>query len=185
LLYELIARKIKDPQVLWLVGLIIDSTPNPGIPIGNLTSQVFANLYLNGLDHLIKENTKFRYYIRYMDDLAIFDNDRDKLNMISGFITACFSGLKLKMHPRKCKVYETEKGVKFLGYITYPTHRLVVLSNVARFKRRIKRLVLLFKQGLITLRRITCSIHSWLGYAKHANSYNMRRRVFSEIKITG
>ncbi|MCX5750908.1 MAG: reverse transcriptase/maturase family protein [Candidatus Saganbacteria bacterium] len=185
LLYELIARKIKDPQALWLVRLIIDSTPNPGIPIGNLTSQVFANLYLNGLDHLIKENAKFRYYIRYMDDLVIFDNDSDKLDRISDFITACFIGLKLKMHPYKCKVYETKKGVKFLGYIIYPTHQLVILSNVARFKRRMKRLVLLFQQGLITLRRITCSIHSWLGYAKHANSYNIRRRVFSEIKITG
>jgi len=185
LLYDLVAKKIKDSQTLWLIRLIINSTPNPGIPIGNLTSQVFANLYLNAIDHSLKEKIKCRHYIRYMDDLVVFSSERDKLVNTRDFIAACFASLKLKMHPRKCKIYETRKGVKFLGYMTYPTHRLVILSNVRRFKRRMARLILLSRQGLITLKRITCSIHSWLGYAKHANSYNMRRRIFAEMKITG
>lgn len=184
-LYELITNKIKDPQVLWLVRLIIDSTSNPGIPIGNLASQVFANLYLNDLDHYLKETVKCKCYIRYMDDLVVFDGDVDKLGRIKNFIAACFTSLKLKMHPDKSRIHETKNGVEFLGYMIYPTHRLVVWSNVARFKRRLKRLALLFQTRVIALSRITHSIHSWLGYAKHANSYNMRRQLFAGIKITG
>ena len=76
-LSEMIKKKIKDPDALWLIKLIIDSTPSPGIPIGNLASQIFANLYLNGLDHYLKETVKCKHYIRYMDDLIVFDNDKN------------------------------------------------------------------------------------------------------------
>lgn len=185
ILSGLITKKIKDPDVLWLIKLIIDSTPDPGIPIGNLTSQVFANLYLNSLDHSIKEEIKCRHYIRYMDDLVFFEDDNTKLDWIKEMIADYFSELKLKMHSDKSKSCETKRGVMFLGYLVYPTHRVIVWRNVTRFRRRMRTLGMLFQKKLVSLRRIACSIHSWLGYARHADSYNIRRKLFAEIKITG
>lgn len=184
-LYGLIAGKVKDPHALWLVKLIIDSTPDPGIPIGNLTSQLFANLYLNGLDHALKEEFKCRHYIRYMDDLAVFGDDLDRLERLKSSIAGYLAGQKLKLHPDKSKIYETGRGVEFLGYKIYPSHRLIIWPNAARFKKRLRRLARMFQRRAITIEKITCSVQSWLGYAKHANSYNDRRRLFAGVKITG
>lgn len=185
MLSQFIAKKIKDADILWLVRLIIDSTPNPGIPIGNLASQLFANLYLNSLDRFIKEDVKCAYYIRYMDDLVVFNDDTDKLAMIKNQIADFITGLKLQMHPDKSRVFDAGNGVEFLGYMIYPSYRLIVWPNMARFKRRLNKLVRLFQKGRTTIEKITCSIQSWLGYAKHANSFNQRRRLFASVKITG
>ncbi|MEK6958409.1 MAG: RNA-directed DNA polymerase, partial [archaeon] len=78
----MIRKKINDPEALWLIKLILDSTPSPGIPIGNLASQIFANLYLSDLDHYLKEMVKCQHYVRYMDDLIVFGNDKIKLKLV-------------------------------------------------------------------------------------------------------
>lgn len=184
-LYKLIKKKIKDPEVLWLIRTIIDSTPNPGIPIGNLTSQIFAGLYLNGLDHYLKEEIKCRYYIRYMDDLAVFDNDKGRLKGIKHSIGDYLVRLKLTMHPNKCHIFPAKDGVKFLGYKAYADHRLILMPNIKRFRRRMRKYTKLWRKGLVKMQKITCSIQSWLGYAKHADSYSLRRKLFSEIVIKG
>ena len=110
-----------------------------GIPIGNLTSQIFANLYLGGLDHFVKEILKCRYYIRYMDDLILFDNSKDQLNQWKEAIRKYLQSLKLELHARKCQIYLVRNGVPFLGYKIYPTHRLVLTDNIKRFRKRLKR----------------------------------------------
>lgn len=92
ILYRLIEKKIKDSQALWLIKLIIDSVPSPGIPIGNLTSQIFANLYLNELDHYLKETLKCPYYLRYMDDLIVFGDDRAKLSEVRNAVREYLRG---------------------------------------------------------------------------------------------
>lgn len=176
-LCRLILKKIKDPQALRLIKLIIDSTPSPGIPIGNLTSQIFANLYLGGLDHYLKEDVKCKYYIRYMDDLIIFDNDKSRLNKWKELIREYLRSLKLKLHENKCQVFPTRKGVDFLGYKIYPTHRLVIKDNIRRLRKRLKKYFMLFLEGGITGDKIICSMQSWLGYALYADSYNLRRRL--------
>jgi RNA-directed DNA polymerase len=104
----MIKRGIKDPNVLWLIKLILDSTPAPGIPIGNLASQIFANLYLNGLDHYLKETIKCQHYIRYMDDLVVFGNEKDWLGEIKKDIGEYLQRLRLKLHPNKSRIYLTK-----------------------------------------------------------------------------
>jgi len=185
LLVEMITRKIKDPDVLWLIKLIVDSTPSPGIPIGNLASQIFANLYLDGLDHYLKETVKCKHYIRYMDDLIVFGNDKNRLDDIKDAIREYLRRLKLELHPNKSQIYLTARGIVFLGYKVYPTHRLVVRQNVKRLRSRIKKYFKLLKLRLITRQKIVCSIQSWLGYAIHADSFKLRRQLLTEHDFLG
>lgn len=184
-LLRIIQGKIKDPDALWLIRTIIESTQNPGIPIGNLTSQIFANLYLNELDHYIKEKLHWRYYLRYMDDLALFSNDKNELKLIQTKISQYLGPLKLRLHPNKCQIYKTEKGVKFLGYKIYPTHRLVLSQNLKRLRKRMKVYFQFLQKGLSSMQKITSSIQSWFGYAKHADSYHLRMGIMEKYSLKG
>ena len=145
ILKELVARKIKDPDVLWLVGHIVDGS-NPqedvqhyfpgddlftpgehqrGIPIGNQTSQFFANVYLDPLDHFVKERLRFKGYVRYVDDFLLFSNDKRQLNEARERISEFLVQLRLRLHPRKNAIFPVEEGIRFLGYRVFPTHRLL------------------------------------------------------------
>lgn len=184
-LYGMIQKKIKDPKTLWLIKRLIDSTASPGIPIGNLASQIFANLYLGELDHYLKEIVQCRYYIRYMDDLIFFGNDRSALNIIKEKVGNRLKELKLELHANKSQIYQVRNGVSFLGYKIYPTHRLVIKQNIRRLNRRLKRYFKLWARKLMTRETIACSIQSWLGYAVHADAFNLRRRILAKYKLEG
>ncbi|MFH1541724.1 MAG: reverse transcriptase/maturase family protein [bacterium] len=181
ILYQLILQKIKDSKTLWLIKLIIDSTPSPGIPIGNLTSQIFANLYLSGLDHYLKEAVGCWHYLRYMDDLIVFSNDKADLRKYKKIVQDQLESLKLKLHLNKCQIYLTKKGVSFLGYKVYPTHRLIIRRNIKRLRKRLRNYFALLQRKLITEQKIICSVQSWLGYAIHADSYNLRKQLLTEL----
>ena len=183
LLLGIIKGKIKDPAVLWLIKLIIDSTPSPGIPIGNLASQIFANLYLSGLDHYLKETIGCGPYIRYMDDLVVFGEDKGRLGEIKDAINEYLRRLKLKLHPDKSRIYLSAGGIDFLGYKICPTHRLVIKQNVKRARKRIKKQLRMLRFKLIDWPRLIRSIRSWLGYAMHADSFNLRRRLLAEFDL--
>lgn len=184
ILLGLVSRKIKDKLALRLIKLIIDSSNNQekGIPIGNLTSQFFANIYLNGMDHFIKEQLGCRYYIRYTDDFVVLDNDKRRLHEIKGVIADYLERLKLRLHPVKSRVFPVRQGTDFLGYKIYPDFRLIRKDNVKRFKRRMKGRFKLLRLGLTTIPDITHSIQSWLGFAQHADSYALRRKLFSQLR---
>ena len=184
-LFRLISEKIKDGRALRLIEAIIDSTPSPGIPIGNLASQIFAGFYLDGLDHYLKERAACRYYVRYMDDMVVFDNEKTGLKAVKEAIERFLAGLKLELHRGKSRIYRTEKGINFLGYKIFPAHRLVVGRNIVRLKRRLKRYFRLLKEGVMSEYKIVCSVRSWLGYALHADSYNLRRRILTEYNLLG
>ncbi|HCU25655.1 MAG TPA: RNA-dependent DNA polymerase, partial [Deltaproteobacteria bacterium] len=157
------------------------SQPAIGIPIGNLTSQFFANIYLNGLDHYIKENLRCPYYLRYMDDFVIFHQDKRYLLSLKERVQKYLDDLKLKLHEEKCRVYRVADGVSFLGLVISPQLRRLKRGNVIRFKRRMKRLQRLFSQDGVSWRHIHQSVQSWIGHAAHANSIRLRELVFSEI----
>lgn len=178
-------KKIKDQEALCLIKLILNSTHSPGIPIGNLASQIFANLYLNGLDHYLKEIVRCKHYLRYMDDIVVFGNDKNKLGDIKESIRDYLKILKLELHPHKSQIYFTAKGIVFLGYKIYPTHRLIIRQNVKRLKKRINKYFKLLRLGLLNRQRIICSIQSWLGYAIHADAFNLRRKILSEFDLRG
>jgi len=201
ILFERIARKIKCRDTLGLIKLIIE-TSNPqeeitthypgddlftplehrrGIPIGNLTSQFFANIYLDGFDHYVKEILHCGAYIRYVDDIVVFDDNKKRLWAIRQVMEEYLSKLRLSLHPVKTIVVPVTEGVDHLGYRVYPDRRRLRKDNIVRFHRRIRKMQDDYTTGRVTLHDVNARVQSWLGHAKHADTYLLREKIFSSI----
>jgi retron-type reverse transcriptase len=202
LLTDAISKKIKDKQILWLVGVILDSgwtaeadgsldyfpgddlfTPlsrKRGLPIGNLTSQFFANVYLDGFDHYVKEGLGCKCYIRYMDDMVIFEDSKRRLRELRAAMLERLGQLRLRIHLNKAQIWPVQKGTDWLGYRVYPTHRRVRRSNVKRFRERLQLLTEAYRRREIDLEKVKASILSWLGHVKHADSYHLRQQILGK-----
>lgn len=152
-----------------------------GIPIGNLTSQFFANIYLNGLDHFIKKRLGCRYYLRYMDDFVIFHDDKDFLWKAKVEIQKYLWTLRLSIHENKCRIFKTRDGTPFLGLLISRDRRRIRRSNLLRFKRRLRRFQIFYGKGIIAWKHLHQSIQSWIGHAKHADTRRLRELIFSEV----
>lgn len=181
-LKTLIREKITDPDVLWLVDLIIDSTEgNVGIPIGNQTSQLFALLYLDGLDHFIKEKLGIKYYGRYMDDFFLIHEDKEYLRHCRKEIEAFVAARGLSLNA-KTNIYPLKNGIDFLGFHTYLTETGKVIRKVRRrsknnMKRKLKKFAGLKAAGKIDQKTIEQSYQSWRGHASKGNCYHLIRRT--------
>lgn len=191
-LKDILARHINCQDTLDLLGLIIDSSPGApgvGIPLGNLTSQLFANMYLNELDRFVKHELRERYYCRYMDDFVVVSHDKAHLadirKRIEQFLWACL-GLQTNS---KTQVFPVGKhggrALDFLGYRIYPTHRLLRKCSIQRIKYKLRRMREGLANGTITLLQCRPAIQSWIAHASHANTYRLRKSLFSEPMITG
>ncbi|MFQ6043040.1 MAG: reverse transcriptase domain-containing protein [Candidatus Poribacteria bacterium] len=198
ILLDLLRRKIADERVMRLLSVIISHSPPEeeepawfpgddllaplrprGLPIGNQTSQFFANVYLNPFDHFVKETPREKYYLRYVDDFIILGNDKKRLHDVKESMREFLFGLRLRLHENKTQVFPAKEGTDFLGYRIFPTHARVRKSNVHRFKRRLKRFQAAYASGEITLKDVENSIRSWLAHAAHADSYQLRRQLMS------
>ncbi len=198
-----IQKKIKCSKTLWLVNLIIDSSNlqeatdyyfpgddlftmhnrRKGIPIGNLTSQLFANLYLNDLDHLIKERFSQFGYLRYMDDMALFGNDKQDLWNALKQMESFLNKDRLLLKANNSLIYPVEQGVNFLGYKIYPSYKRIRYENVVRYRRRLKKLNIQYGQGKITFKDVHQSLQSWIGHVGQANSWRLRNNLFNEFSF--
>ncbi len=142
ILHSLLLRKVRDERMLALCRTVIESseeTPGKGIPIGNLTSQLFANVYLDELDQYVKHGLRVRRYVRYMDDFVILHDDKEHLHALKEEVTHFLAArLRLTVHPKKAQVAPTRSGVGFLGVQIFPHHRLLRPSTVRRFVARAK-----------------------------------------------
>ena len=140
-LKAILARKLKDPKLLRLLDVIIDhpvpgQAPGRGIPIGNLTSQLFANLYLGQLDHFVKERLRIKGYLRYMDDSLVFGNDKPRLWLALADIREYLDQkLKLKFNDRAMRLVPVTEGVEFLGFRIYPGQVRLKSRNLNRARR--------------------------------------------------
>ncbi len=191
-------RRLKDKQVLALFDLIIDTGPvqdaplawypgdelftplerRRGIPIGNLTSQILANLYLNDLDHYIKETLRAKAYLRYVDDMVILANDKADLYALKRLIETRLAEDRLRIHPRKAHVSPTRAGLNLLGYLVYPRYRRLRADNGHRFARRLRRFAQAYGAGAMTWDELNSSVRSWVGHAKHADTRGLRKAIF-------
>lgn len=202
ILKALIRGKVKDNNVLWLIDLIIDNSNKQinvldyfpgddlfapysrrrGLPIGNLTSQFFANIYLSPLDHFVKEELRCRYYIRYVDDFVLFADEKavlwEYLKAVTYFLE---TRLRLKFSPGKVNIFPVKKGVKFLGYKVFPHKIYLKLENIKRFRQRMRWYNKLFLQNKLSRSKISRSVKSWIGYAGFAESYKIRKIIFKDI----
>lgn len=172
---------IHDPDILWLTDMIIDSTENPGIPIGNQTSQWFAVMYLSGLDHFIKEKLGIRYYGRYMDDFYLIHEDKAYLQYCRAEIETYIADLGLKLN-QKTNIFPLQNGIDFLGFHTYLTDSGKVIRKVRRSsksneQRKLKKQRKLLEQGKITLAEISQSYGSWRSHAEKGNCYHLIREM--------
>ncbi len=201
ILKSLIARKIKDPDVRWLVGQIIDhsnlqeeirtcfpgddlftaSNRRRGIPIGNQTSQFFANVYLDSLDHFVKDRLGIKGYVRYVDDFLVFSDDKSHLSEVRDQIRDFLVGLRLRLHSTKNVIFPVKEGIRFLGYRVFPTHRLLPKENVWRFLRRVRQMQEDYAVGRASFAEIYQRLMSWNGHARQANTYRLRCHLFDTI----
>jgi retron-type reverse transcriptase len=196
ILIDLLSRKIKCSKTLWLIREIVSTrtdhtqnkffpgddlfTPyyrNKGIPIGNLTSQFFANVYLNGFDHFIKQELKCRYYIRYVDDFVVFDNDKQRLQEVKKKMVEYLTGLRLTLHRKKCRTYRVDEGVDFLGFRVFPTHRLLKKQNALHMRRKLKKMAREIRENRISPEKMRQSINSWISHAKHGDTWHLRQKI--------
>lgn len=199
-----IRRKIKCQETLWLIERIIDGsneqntvleyfpgdellTPlerRRGLPIGNLTSQFFANVYLNGFDHYIKESLKIKRYVRYVDDFCLFSDDHAQLLEARIAIEAYLATLRLRIHPIKSQCFATENGATFLGFRVYGDRIRVRNDNLRRGRNRLKEIQQKYRSGELPLQSLTQRLKSWEAHLKHGDTYRLRQQIFSTWRFT-
>lgn len=190
-LKQKLARKIKDKAVLQLLDCLIDHTPRVcgeplynrrcGLPIGNLTSQFFANLYLDGMDHYLKEVCGVKAYLRYVDDFIILANDKAPLHRLQRQVEDFLEAELLCLHPRKANIFRVDRGVDVLGYRIFPDFRQLRNDNGHRFARKLRAMSIAYAEGRIDFEQINPSVQSWIGHALHGESWGLRKQVFAGV----
>ena len=161
---------------------LFGSPPNSGLPIGNLTSQIFANFYMNAFDHFMKKKLGIRYYGRYVDDFIIVHPSKEYLKyllpVISDYLT---NALKLKVHPKKVYLQHYTKGVKFLGTVIKPNRIYIANRTKGNFYNAIQKhnqvIAVSHKASKGDQNSLLSSMNSYLGIMKHYNTYNLRKRM--------
>jgi hypothetical protein len=155
-----------------------------GIPIGNLTSQFFANLYLDDFDQHLKQALKVRPYLRYVDDMVVLDHDKHRLAEIRAAVCERLATERLRLHPRKAHVTPVADGLNVLGYVVYPARRRLRNDNGHRFTRKLRRMSVAYRAGRLGWPKIMASTQSWIGHAQHADTDGLRRAIFSQAVFT-
>ena len=173
----------QEPHLAWFPGddLLTPAERRKGLPIGNLTSQLWGNYYLNGLDHFVKETLLLPAYLRYVDDFVIFGHSKEALREVKRQIEKFLQGYRLLLHERKSRIYRCSEGVTFLGYRIFPGFRLLPSANVRRFRKRSRRKMAAFKKGIISAKAFNASLRGWEGHALRANTWRLRRKLRIEI----
>jgi retron-type reverse transcriptase len=203
ILRQQLARKIGDAKTLWLIDQIISSGAgvlhheyemrwfpgddltaawrSRGLPIGNLTSQQWANVYLNPLDQFVKRELKCTAYLRYCDDFLLFHDDKAQLYWWRQEIIHFLQTLRLTLHEGKSAVSPVRLGVDFVGFRVFPTYRRLRRDNVRRAYRRMRELQAAYIAGEIPLEQVSMSVRSWIAHSQYAASYGLRRQLLGRF----
>lgn len=172
-LTEIIKKKVCDGDFIWLIKKIIKSyerEENKGIPLGNVTSQLFANIYLNELDQFVKHELRVKYYIRYCDDFVILGEDKSDLFLTAHKVNEFLdNNLSLSLHSDKIIIRKYRQGIDFLGYVVLPYHRVLRTRTKRRIFRKINK-------------NNNQSVQSYLGILKHCNSHEVKKKLLEIIK---
>ena len=201
-LREILARKLPDPDVMWLVDRILESgvgvlseeyemvyfpgddllaaTRPRGLPIGNLTSQFWANCYLNHFDHFCKRELRCRAYVRFVDDFLLFADDKRILWDWRDAVIERLARLRLTIHPG-AHPRPVSEGFPFLGFVVYPTHRRIKSRKVVAYRRKLKRLVARFVAREETRESVVASLLGWINHVRYGDTWGLRRSVVNSI----
>jgi len=174
ILINILRKYIPDEDVLWLLGKVISSFPDlgrkTGLPLGNLTSQLFVNIYMDEFDQFVKHKLKAKHYIRYADDFVLLSEYRNWLEaqipIINNFLR---KELKLVLHPQKVSLKTLSSGIDFIGWVHFPGHRVLRTTTKRRMKKKIG-----------TTPKIE-TINSYMGLLKHGNTYKIKREMLPSL----
>lgn len=205
ILFDILADTIRDERVLWLIEQIIDSghgvladeypmhyfkgddlfaVNRPrALPIGNLTSQFWSNVYLNPFDWFIQQDLGCQAYCRYVDDMALFSNNKRQLYAWKKAIVDFLATLRLTIHDTQAQVVPVQHGIPWLGFVIYPTHRKLKRRNVVNFTRRFEANLDLYAQGKITFAELDASVKGWINHVRYADTWGLRDHIFSTHPI--
>lgn len=173
-----------DYEMVYFPGddLLAANRPR-GLPIGNLTSQFWANVYLNPFDHFIKRVLKCRGYLRYVDDVLLFSNDKAELKQWRADCIQFLAGLRLTIHEESAQARPTRIGVPFLGFQVFPDHRRLKRRKVIHACRKLMALSKAYRHGKVDEKNVRARVSSWVSHASHGDTYGLRRSMFSKIRF--
>lgn len=200
-----LARRIHDDGVLWLCDRILVSgvgvlseeyemvwfpgddlfaVQRPrGLPIGNLTSQFWANVYLNDFDHFVKRELKCGAYVRYVDDFVLFDDDPKRLKAWRQAIVEKLASLRLSLHETRARTFASSSSLPFLGFRLYPEYRLLKYRKKAHFRRKLRFLLNEYAAGRLEIACLDASIKGWVNHVRYGNTWGLRRSVLGGIAL--
>lgn len=182
ILLGMLEKRIKDEGVSRLLQEIVGSFTSDvptlferkGIPIGNLTSQLFANVYMNAFDQCMKHTLKVQQYIRYTDDFVVVSDDEEYLRLLlPSVISFLQETLHLKLHPHKVTIRKLRQGIDFLGYVLLPHHRLMRTTTKRRMLRKLREKTSAASADLLPKESVEQSLQSYLGVLSHADCYRL------------
>ena len=181
ILIEILEKNIKDKDFIGLIKIILDNfdtkIKGQGLPLGNYTSQFFANVYLNRLDYFVKHRLKAKYYIRYVDDFVILHKDKKVLEEYFIKIGKYLKNLKLELHPDKSGIYPLKDGITFLGYRIFYHYKLLRKRNQRQFFGKFKENIRLYQEGSMSKEKLNSFLQGWFGYSKFANTFKLRQKI--------
>ena len=185
ILLSILGERIQDEETMWLLRKIIDSfclAENRGLPIGNLTSQLFANIYLNKFDQFIKHELKVKYYARYTDDFIVVAGNREYLEQLIEPIRSFLrDNLLLELHPKKISIRKLSQGIDFLGYIIFPHYCLVRRKTERRMPMGLTDKVREYNEGIISKETVVQSLNSYLGVLSHACGHRVSEELINQV----
>jgi retron-type reverse transcriptase len=203
ILKRALARAVKCPPTLDLAARIIDGsnaqeelvlyfpgdrlfTPQErrrGLPLGNQTSQFFANVYLNPMDQFVLRELQPGVYVRYVDDFLLFGDEKKSLGEMRIRLMEFLCGQRLRIHPRKSRVYRTRDGVTFLGWRVFPGRLRLVRRNVVRWRRKLRAMQEEYDEGRMTVQEITSRVRAWIAHAQHGRTWKLREQLFEDYSF--
>jgi RNA-directed DNA polymerase len=187
ILLRLLEKRVYNPDVRWLLTEIINSfstpgRPGKGVPIGNLTSQIFGNIYLNELDNYAKFDLREKYYFRYADDFIFLHQDKDYLEELREKICRFVENwLKLEVHPQKIVFRKFEQGIDFVGYVLLPHHIALRAKTKKRMFKKIGGKIKDYNKGAVGDFEFNQGLQSYLGMLKHCDGEKIKSFLENQI----
>jgi len=205
-LRQTLGRVVGDPDVMGLVDRIVESgvgvlseeyemawfpgddlfaASRPrGLPIGNLTSQFWANCYLNPFDHFVKRELRCKGYLRYVDDFVLFAGDKRTLWAWREALVERLARLRLTIHDRRAHPRPVTEGIPFLGFVVFPTERRLKRRKGIAYRRRLRALLAAYAAGEVSLEQVNASVRGWVAHARYGDTWRLRRALFASLPIT-
>lgn len=154
-----------------------------GLPIGNLTSQFWSNVYMDGFDHFVKRALRVKGYARYVDDFALFSDDPRQLYAWKRAIIERLAEMRLTIHESSAQVMPVSIGIPWLGFVVFPMHRRLKARNAVKFTRRLEQNIDLYESGQLSFAELDASVQGWINHVRYADTWGLRRHLFDTHPI--